>query len=138
MTRSRDEAEGGAQRQGGGWVGPCVEDNEEEEEEEAISSGSEVDSERDKEDGESDEEQAGRGRPAPGGTLRIGTVNAQGWGQKRTEIEATVQKYRLDIAVVTETRSHRRGWTRGEVVDTWESGADGAEGKAVSIPHTAR
>ena len=48
-----------------------------------------------------------------------------------------MQKYRLDIAVVTETRSHRRGGMRGEGVDTWESRADEAEGKAVIIPHTA-
>ena len=49
-------------------------------------------------------------------------MNGQGWAQKRTEIEATVQKYLLDIAGVTETRSHRRDWTWGEAVDTWESG----------------
>ena len=48
-----------------------------------------------------------------------------------------MQKYRSDIAVVAETRSHRTGLTMGEAVDTWESGADGAEGKAVIIPRTA-
>ena len=46
-ARGGDEAEGGARQQRGDGFKPRVEDKEEEEEEEAISSGSEVDSERD-------------------------------------------------------------------------------------------
>ena len=131
-----DKAVGG-HRQGGAVGGLNKEVKDEEGEEEEISSGSEIDSKQEEEHEESDEEHVMRGRQTTGGMLRIGTVDAQGWGQKRTEIEATVRKYGLDIAVVTKTRSHRHGWSRGGVVDTWESGADRAEGKAVIIPHTA-
>ena len=74
------------------------------------------------------------GRDSRGGfSLRVATLNVRGYGRKKTEVQATATRYRIDALALTETRSRRQGQVEGEDYDLWESGAERAEGKALLV-----
>lgn len=57
-------------------------------------------------------------------TMRIGTWNVRGISDKRTEITSEIKKYKLDIAVLSETKRKGRGYEdEDEYVHFW-SGVD--------------
>ena len=77
-----------------------------------------------------------------GGTLRIWTIKVKGWSWRRMEVEARVQKYKLEAAIIMDTKSKHPGWTPSESIDTlpivdhrerWSHGADGVEGTGARL-----
>ena len=73
--------------------------------------------------------------PRAGLDLRVATLNIRGYGRKKTEVQAAATRHRIDALALTETRSRRQGQVEGEDYDLWESGAEGAKGKALRV-HT--
>ena len=68
-----------------------------------------------------------------GFNLRVAALNVRGYGRKKTEVHATVTRYRMDALALTETRSRREGQVEGEDYDLWELAAERAEGKALLV-----
>ena len=67
--------------------------------------------------------------------LRVATLNLRGYQRKKTEVLASALGHKVDVLALTEIRSGTQGTVEGEDHDLWESGAKGAEGKALMV-HT--
>ena len=50
--------------------------------------------------------------------MRNRTINVEGWSRKRMGVEARVQKYKLEAAIIMETKSKHPGWTPGQSINT--------------------
>ena len=82
---------------------------------------------------DSEAEESADRKPRAGFDLRAAALNVRGYGRKKTEVQATATRYRIDVLAITETRSRRQGQIEGKDYDLWESGAERAEGKALLV-----
>ena len=84
-----------------------------EDHEESASSSDNASSEEGWNSGSEAEEAADRDS-REGCNLRVAALNARGYGRKKTEVQATATRYRIDALALTETRSRRHGQVEGE------------------------
>ena len=62
------------------------------------------------------EEAAGRGSRG-GFSLRVAILNVRGYGRKKTEVQSTTTRYRINALALMETRSRRQGQVEGKDYD---------------------